>query len=56
MALTTFDIARRLEQQPEISVLEVLEISSSDLVDRFMDRIEEKMDYLEDELGDDDYE
>lgn len=56
MSLTIFDIARRLEQQPEISVLEVLEITSSELVDRFMDKIEDRMDYLEDELGDDDYE
>jgi hypothetical protein len=35
---------------PEIDLLEVLEISSEDIVYRFEDFIEAKRDYLEDEL------
>lgn len=50
MTLTYVDICDRLKHLPEIDLLEVLEISSEDLVDRFQDRIEEKHDYLVDEL------
>lgn len=50
MALTLPDIKEKLQQLPEIDLLEVLEISSEDLVDRFGDRIEEKADWLEEEL------
>jgi hypothetical protein len=34
----------------EITLMEVLEISSEDLVDKFEDKIEAKLDYLTDEL------
>tara|TARA_R100001079_G_scaffold107209_1_gene76035 strand:+ start:1102 stop:1260 length:159 start_codon:yes stop_codon:yes gene_type:complete len=52
MALTIHDICDRLKNLDEISLLEVLDISSEDIVDRFNDRIEEKADELEEELKD----
>lgn len=55
MSLTLIDLADRLKKLPEIDLLEVLEISSEDLVDRFMDRIEDKYDDLVDDLEDEDY-
>lgn len=46
-------IIEKLKQLPEVDLLEILEIYSDDLVNRFMDKIEEKMEYLESELSDD---
>jgi hypothetical protein len=48
--MTFKDLCDKLKQLPEIDLLEVLEISSEDLVYRFEDFIEAKRDYLEDEL------
>jgi hypothetical protein len=48
--MTFKDLCDKLKQLPEIDLLEVLEISSEDLVDRFEDFVEQKRDYLEDEL------
>jgi len=50
--LTFTDVCDRLKQQDEISVLEVLEITSEELVDRFKDRIEDKLDYFLEDLED----
>jgi len=50
--LTFTDVCDRLKQQDEISVLEVLEINAEELVDRFKDRVEEKFDYLVEDLED----
>ena len=50
--LTFHDVCERLKQQDEISVLEVLEITAEELVDRFHDKIEDKFDYLAEDLGD----
>lgn len=52
MSLTLEDVKKRLQKQDEVSLLEILEISSEDLVDRFEDKIEEKLDYFIDDLGD----
>jgi hypothetical protein len=50
-AMLTFkDLKEKLETCPEIDLLELLEISSTDLVDRFSDRIDEKFDYLVEEF------
>ena len=48
--MTFKDLCDKLKQLPEIDLLEVLEISSEDLVHSFEDFIESKRDYLEDEL------
>ena len=50
MPLTLHDVKERLKQIDEVSLLEVLEISAEDIVDRFGDRIELKMDYLVEDL------
>jgi len=42
----------KLKQVDEISLLEILEVSSEDLVNRFIDRIEDKADELEGEFDD----
>tara|TARA_R100001460_G_scaffold52631_1_gene91527 strand:+ start:143 stop:301 length:159 start_codon:yes stop_codon:yes gene_type:complete len=52
MALTIHDICDRLKNLDEISLLEVLDISSEEIVDRFNDKIEDKADELEEELRD----
>ena len=52
--MTFKDLCDKLKTLPEIDLLEVLEISSEDLVYRFEDFIEAKRDYLEDELEVDD--
>lgn len=52
MTLTTNDINDRLGQMDEVSLLEILEISSEDLVARFQDKIEAKRSYFEEDLED----
>jgi hypothetical protein len=42
----------KLKQVDEISLLEILDVSSEDLVNRFIDRIEDKADELEGEFDD----
>ena len=44
--ITLVDLADKLRLVDEISLLEMLEITSEDLVDRFMDTIEEKYEDL----------
>jgi hypothetical protein len=57
MNLTFEEIKERLTKLDEVTLLEVLEISSEDIVERFMDLIELKIDDLEEELSDEeDYE
>lgn len=48
--MTLTDAMERLKQLDEITLLEILEISSEDLVDRFQDVIEDKLEYLEEDL------
>lgn len=50
MPLTFNDIKHKLRLLDEITLMEVLEISSEDIVERFEDKIEMKLDYLTDEL------
>lgn len=52
MTLTTDDVNAKLMILPEIDLLEVLEITSEDLVNRFQDKIDEKREYLNDDLED----
>ena len=44
--LTSQDVRERLKQLGETDLLEILEISSEDIVDRFDDKIEEREDYF----------
>lgn len=50
MALTIHDLKDRLKQINEIDLLELLEISSEDIVERFIDFIEDNFDKLEKEV------
>ena len=53
MALTLTDLQEKLKQIDEISLMEVLEITSEDIVNRFIERIELKYDLLVQEFEDD---
>lgn len=50
--LTFTDVCDRLKQQDEVSLMEILEISSEDIVERFKDKIEDKMEYFVEDLED----
>lgn len=52
MPLTLTDVMARLKQLDEVTLLEVLEISAEDLVERFIDKIENNYEELEKELND----
>ena len=51
MALTIYDIKERLKRYDEVSVLELLEITTEDLLERFEDLLINKADYIEEQLG-----
>ena len=50
---TLADIINHLKNIDEISLLEVLEINSEEIVDRFVDKIEEKYDGLREDFEQD---
>lgn len=50
--MTFAELCDRLTHVDEVSLLELLDISSEDIVERFEDRIEEKRDYFEEDLED----
>jgi len=50
--LTLNDVKDRLKQQGEISLLEILDISAEDIVERFSDVIEDRYESLREELED----
>lgn len=52
--MTFVELCNRLKQLEETLLLEVLEINSTEIVNRFEDKIEDKRDYLEDDLELDD--
>jgi ribosome assembly protein YihI (activator of Der GTPase) len=55
MPLTFEEIKSKLvETLDEVSILEILNIEAQELVDRFEDRIEERMNILLSELGEED--
>lgn len=53
MPLTLLDIKEKLKLLDEITILETLNISTEDLLERFIDRIEENADTLEGDLEED---
>lgn len=56
MSLTLTDLQEKLKLIDEVSLMEILEITSEDLVTRFIDKIETKYDQLITEFDDDDNE
>lgn len=56
MSLTLVEIKEKLLRYDEITLLEILEISAEDILDRFEDFLELKADQLEEELDEDEEE
>ena len=56
MALTILDIKEKLKMMDEITFLELLNIRTEDLVDRFADEVEENADLIEGVLKEDENE
>ena len=50
MPLTFKEVCERLSQIDEVTLLEVLDIASEDIVNKFKDKIEDRLDSLEEEL------
>ena len=50
--MTLHDLTEKLKKVEEVTLMEILEISSEELVDRFVDKIEEKFDALEIDFDD----
>ncbi len=50
--LTIPDICDKLKRMDEVTILELLEINSEEIVNRFQDKIEDIADYLEEVLDD----
>ena len=50
MALTLREVLERLKSLDEVELCDILSITSEDLVERFIDVIEDKMDTLETEV------
>lgn len=50
MSLTFEDIIDRLKQLDEITILELLDLKTEDIVDRFRDVIEDAIEEIEKEL------
>lgn len=49
--LTLEDVCERLKKIDEVSLLEVLEINSEEIVDRFIDKVELDLAELQEELA-----
>ena len=56
MALTLLDIKEKLKMMDEITFLELLNIRTEDLIDRFCDEIEDNADFIEGVLKEDENE
>ena len=52
MAYTLRDVIDKLKQFDEITLLELLDISSEELLERFIDRVENNFEQLEDLIND----
>jgi|DEB0MinimDraft_6_1074348.scaffolds.fasta_scaffold204779_2 hypothetical protein len=50
--MTLVDLMEKLKRVEEVTLMELLEITSEDLVNRFVDKIENNFDALETELDD----
>lgn len=50
MPLLIHEIIERLLREDEVSLLELLEINSELILERFSDRVEDRMEYLENYL------
>jgi len=53
MSLTFEEVKERLSRIDEVSILEVLEINTQDILDKFEDKILDNIDILAEELEED---
>jgi hypothetical protein len=51
MALTIYDVADLLRRQDCLTILELLDITEDELVDRFLDKLEDRIETLEGTLN-----
>ncbi len=51
--ITVADLIESMKKIDEVSLLEVLDISSEEIVDRFTDKIEDKYDELKEDFEED---
>ena len=56
MSLTITELQEKLKQVDEISLMEILEITSEDIVNKFIERIEDKYEALVDDFEEGDLE
>ena len=49
--MTFAELSEQLKQLDELTLLEVLDISAEDIVERFADKIEERFENLENQLA-----
>jgi hypothetical protein len=54
MSKTFTEVKEQLSLLDEITVLETLEINSTELVERFEDKVEDKLDQIIEDLGEND--
>ena len=54
MSLTIYDVQDRLKGIDELSLLEILNIDSEEIVEKFIDKIEDQFDKIVKELEDED--
>jgi len=54
MSKTFTEVKEQLALLDEITVLETLEINSTELVERFEDKVEDKLDQIIEDLGEND--
>ena len=45
------ELLEELRKLDEVSLLELLDLNSTDIVDAFLDKIEDNLDYLYDKIG-----
>ena len=50
MALTHEELKEKLKRLPELDLLEILDLSSEDIVERFEDVIADRRDYFEKDI------
>lgn len=52
--MTKQEVVEQLRQLDEVTLLEILEVTSEELVDVFLDKIDDKLEYLQQQLSIDD--
>jgi hypothetical protein len=51
--MNKIELLDKLRRTDEVTLMELLEINATELVDAFLDKIEDKLDYLYEQVGED---